>query len=207
MKMNALETAVMNNPLRAAIQRRYEAALFERLGGRLDGQKVLEIGCGRGVGTEILFERFGAREVHAFDLDPRMIERARRRFRAFDTDRLRLFVGDVEAIHAPDDSYDAVIDFGILHHVPAWRNALAEVRRVLKPGGKFFFEEVTRQALSRWVYRTFFDHPRDDRFSPAEFIEELEARQMLVGPNHRTLLFGEFFTGVATKTDRGSPAP
>ena len=69
----------MNNPVRALVQGRHEAALMERFGGRVEGGRVLEIGCGRGVGTEIIFERFGAREVHAFDLDPDMIERARRR--------------------------------------------------------------------------------------------------------------------------------
>ncbi len=60
----------MNNPVRALMQRRYEARLLERLGGRLEGLRVLEIGCGRGIGTEIILEHFGAREVHAFDLDP-----------------------------------------------------------------------------------------------------------------------------------------
>lgn len=67
----------MNNPARALAQRRYEAPLLERLGGRTEGQRAFEVGCGRGVGTEIIFERFGAREVHALDLDPEMVGLAR----------------------------------------------------------------------------------------------------------------------------------
>ncbi|MGH9929345.1 MAG: methyltransferase type 11, partial [Pyrinomonadaceae bacterium] len=66
MKLNAVEKFLMNDPLRAAIQKHYEAGLMHRLGGRLEAMRVLEIGCGRGLGTEIIFERFGAREVHAF---------------------------------------------------------------------------------------------------------------------------------------------
>ena len=79
MKLNSLEKALMNNPVRAMLQRRYEAPLMDRFGGRTEGLRVLEIGCGRGVGTELIFERFRAREVHAFDLDPEMVELARKR--------------------------------------------------------------------------------------------------------------------------------
>lgn len=68
----------MNNPVRAALLRWYEAPLLERLGGRVEGGRVLELGCGRGVGTEIILRRFGAAEVHAFDIDP--AERSYRRF-------------------------------------------------------------------------------------------------------------------------------
>ena len=75
--------------MRALVQRHHEAALLERLGGRVKGARVLEVGCGRGVGTEIIFERFGAREVHAFDVDPDMIARARRRLSGYAADRLR----------------------------------------------------------------------------------------------------------------------
>src|SRR3989475_8584879 len=105
MKLNPVEKWLMNNPVRALIQRRYEAALMERLGGRIEGQRVLEIGCGRGVGTEIIFERFGAREVHAFDVDPDMVDRARRRLSPYPLDRLKLDVGDATAISEPDASF------------------------------------------------------------------------------------------------------
>jgi len=202
MKLNRVEKALMNNPVRALVQRHYESALMQQIGGRVDGERVLEIGCGRGVGTEIIFERFGAREVDAFDLDPDMIERARRRLSGYSRDRLRLFVGDVAAINAEDASYDAVFDFGIVHHVPAWQQAIVEISRVLRPGGRFFFEEVTKQALDRWLYRTFLDHPKHDRFSAGEFVEELEAQGIVVGENTKEWFFGDFVVGVGNKLQR-----
>jgi len=42
-----------------------------------------------------------------------------------------------------------VFDFAILHHVEDWRAALADIARVLRPGGRFSFEEVTATALAR----------------------------------------------------------
>ena len=196
MKLNGIEKALMNNPVRAAIQRHYEAPLLECLGGRHAGQRVLEVGCGRGVGTEIIFERFGARQVVAFDLDPDMVAQARQRLDSYLLDQLVLAVGDATAIPAADGAFDAVFDFGIIHHVPDWRATVSEIRRVLRPGGYFYFEEVTCRALERWTYRTFLDHPIENRFSRAEFVAELERQGITVGRNAVELFFGDFVVGV-----------
>ena len=56
MRLNAAETALMNNPLRAAIQKRFEAKRLLAMGGRLRGGRALEVGCGRGVGVELILE-------------------------------------------------------------------------------------------------------------------------------------------------------
>lgn len=198
MRLNAVEKALMNNPIRALIQRRYEAVLLCRLGGRVDGERVLEIGCGRGVGTEIILERFGAEHVTAFDLDPDMVEQARHRLAGF-RDRVSLTVGDAERIDATEGSFESVFDFGIIHHIPNWRAAVAEVHRVLRPGGRFFFEEVTSHALARWSTRTFLEHPDHDRFGAFGFVHELESVGLHVGDGATTRFFGDFVIGVAEK--------
>ncbi len=94
MKLNRIEKFLMNNPVRSLIQRNHEAAMMENFGGKTTGERVLEIGCGRGVGTEIIFERFQASEVHAFDLDPKMVEIAQKRLARFGSEKLKLYVGD-----------------------------------------------------------------------------------------------------------------
>jgi ubiquinone/menaquinone biosynthesis C-methylase UbiE len=205
-KLNRVEKALMNNPLRALIQKHYESRLLERLGGRTRGMRVLEVGCGRGVGTDIIFKRFGAREVHAFDLDPDMVDRARLRLSSYGPDRLKLSVGDVTSIDADDRSFDAVVDFGILHHVPRWQAAVSEIRRVLRPGGRFFFEEVSSQALNRRAYRALFEHPEENRFSRDEFISELERQGIVVENNVVERLFGDFFFGVGRLPDASPTA-
>jgi len=196
MKMNNIEKFLMNNPIRAALQRRYEVPLFEQLGGRTEGLRVLEVGCGRGVGTQEILQRFGAREVHAIDVDPDMINLARKRLTGYPSERLRLSVGDVTRIKAEDRTYDAVFDFAILHHVPVWQEGVAEIHRVLKPGGRFYFQEVTRHFLDKWFARTFLEHPVENRFSAREFVAELEAQSIRVGQNWVERGGGDYVFGV-----------
>lgn len=175
MLLNRVEFAMMNNPVRAAIQRHFEAGRLLAMGGALSGGSVaLEVGCGRGVGAEIVLDRFGAARVDGFDLDPKMVALARDRL-APRGDRVHLWVGDATRIPAPDASYDAVFDFGILHHVPDWRAALAEIRRVLKAGGRFFAEEVHAAFIDHPLWRRLLAHPRSDRFDHAGFRAGLEA--------------------------------
>lgn len=71
MLLNRLEYALMNNPIRAVVQRRLEAHRLLSLGGRMSGGVAREIGCGRGVGIELILDMFGAERVDAFDMDPR----------------------------------------------------------------------------------------------------------------------------------------
>jgi ubiquinone/menaquinone biosynthesis C-methylase UbiE len=113
MKLNSIERAFVNNPVRAAHQHRREAAWFRRLaGGALSGQHVLEIGCGRGVGAEVILDRLGAERVTAFDLDNSMVELARRRLHGRP---VSLSVGDVCSIEQPSGAIDTVVDFGIMN--------------------------------------------------------------------------------------------
>lgn len=197
MKLNFAEQVLVNNRIRAAVQMFYEGPLLRKMSGTVPGGTVLEVGCGRGAGIEVILRQFDLAHACGIDLDPSQIERARKRLEGKYSGRFSLALGDVEQLTFASASFDAVFDFGALHHVPNWQKAIAEIRRVLKPGGTFFFEEVTRAALERWIYRTFFDHPTENRFSEAEFLDELQSHGLRpAGPIHRTL-FGDIFIGVA----------
>lgn len=172
MLLNTIEKLMMNNPVRSAVQRWYEVPRLLELGGPLPGGRVLEVGCGRGVGVELLLDRLGAERVDAFDLDPDMVRRARERL-AHHGDRVRLWTGDVTAIDAPAGHYDAVFDFGIIHHVPQWRDALAEIHRVLRPGGCLYAEEVLAAFIHGALWRRILEHPMHDRFDTDAFASAL----------------------------------
>lgn len=202
MLMNRTETGLVNSPPRRWLQRIYEVPVLLRFGGRLlPGTPALEIGCGSGYGLELILERFGAGTADAVDLDPAMIHRAGRRLARYG-DRVRLAQGSATdlrtALDADDDSYGGVFDFGIVHHIQDWRKAIAEVARVIAPGGRFYFEEVTSHALARPIYRRLFDHPTDDRFSAEQFLDEL-AHHGLVVLGSLTRIQGDYLLGAATK--------
>ena len=196
MILNRVERAMMNNPIRSAIQHGYEARRLLRMGGRADGHRCLEIGCGRGVGTEIILDRFGAASVDAFDLDPEMVALAERRLKRRG-ERIKLWTGSATDIAADSDTYDAAFDFGIVHHIPDWRRALAEVYRVLKPGGRFYAEEVLAKLILHPVWRRVFDHPMEDRFDRRGFAEGLEGAGFRIVESGE--LFGDFGFFVADK--------
>ena len=178
MKLNGLEFALMNNAFRAISQWRIETPRLIGPRGSLAGKRVLEIGCGRGVGVEILLS-LGAEHVTGFDFDPRMVALARQRLTRY-SEKVRVFVGDAEAIDAPDDSFDAVVDYGVIHHIPHWQLALKEIARVLKPGGTFYFEDLLKNLITTWPAPVFFDHPQATQFYGGEFRSELESTGLCV---------------------------
>ena len=146
MLLNRIELALTNNPLRVWLQRRFEAERLKRMGGEVVNGHILELGCGRGMGIEIIHKTFGASSFDAFDLDPRMLRLARQQL-ASTSLNIRLFQASATAIPITDDTYDAVFDFAVIHHIIDWRKAVKEVFRVLKPGGRFFADEVLAKTI------------------------------------------------------------
>lgn len=197
---------MMNNPLRGVVQRHFEAERLLRMGGAMAGGAALEMGCGPGVGAQVILDRFGADTVDGFDLDPRMVERARRRL-AGRGPRARFWVGDAVRIPVRDAVYDAVFDFAIIHHVPHWRRSLAEVSRVLRPGGRFYAEEALDRFIRNPVSRRLMDHPQHDRFDRDAFCAALDEAGLV--PLKTKTLFGSFAWFVAGKpeSERRGPVP
>ena len=96
------------------------------------GLRVLEIGVGLGADHQ-RFAEAGA-DLWGIDLTERAVEHTRRRLAAFGLTS-HLATGDAEHLDFPDDSFDLVYSWGVLHHSPDTPKAIAEVWRVLKPGG------------------------------------------------------------------------
>ncbi len=96
------------------------------------GLKVLEVGVGLGADHQ-QFAEAGA-DLWGIDLTERAVEHTLQRLAAFGLTS-HLTVGDAESLDFPDESFDRLYSWGVLHHSPDTPKAIAEVWRVLKPGG------------------------------------------------------------------------
>jgi SAM-dependent methyltransferase len=99
--------------------------------GTGDGERVLDVGCGTGHLAAAIVRRSAPREVIAIDLAPAYIEHARRH----NADaRIAYELGDACALRFPDGQFDRVLSLLVLHFVPQAATAIAEMKRVAKPG-------------------------------------------------------------------------
>jgi SAM-dependent methyltransferase len=108
------------------------AASFLDFAGTRDGERVLDVGCGTGRLALAVGGRSAPSEVRAIDLAPAYIDYARRRNR---DPRVIFDLGDACAMKFADRTFDRVLSLLMLHFVPQATQAIAEMRRVAKPGG------------------------------------------------------------------------
>ena len=145
---------------------RYPA--LRRLLGQLEGhlaasagKHVLDLGCGRGERSVDLLGR-GAR-VSGIDISSVYVAEAEAAARAAGhaDDRFDFVAGDAHHLPYPDGAFDLVVGDGILHHLDL-PVALAEVHRVLKPGGRALFREPLLDNPLLKVFRALTPKARTD---------------------------------------------
>jgi len=99
------------------------------------GSNVLEVGPGYGVTTDLLHDR--VKHLTCVEIDSALAQRLRRRIEGRD---VTVLCESATAMSLPDATFDGVVCFTMLHHVPSVAlqdQLLAEVARVLRPGGIF----------------------------------------------------------------------
>jgi ubiquinone/menaquinone biosynthesis C-methylase UbiE len=196
-RMSTLERWLIKSPFRAWLHRR-EVRAFARWAPLPPGASILDMGCASGVSTALILDTLRPQRLAAFDFDPSMVELARRRLaRHTHEQSLELTVADATCMPYGDSLFDAVLESGVVHHVPDWRGALREVGRVLKPSGRFCFAEPSRGRLRRGLY-WMLPHSAESMFDPNEWRSALtDAGLQLEEPLRRLPLWD--ICGVATK--------
>lgn len=149
--MSAIEASFCRSaPWRSFASR---TALPWALDGHALAGSVLEIGGGSGAMAAAAVRRFADARITVTDVDQAMVDAARARLAG--CRRVDVRRADVGALPFDDGSFDVVTSFLMLHHVIRWEEALAEVARVLRPGGVLLGYDLTDTRAARLVHRLY----------------------------------------------------
>jgi ubiquinone/menaquinone biosynthesis C-methylase UbiE len=199
------EDPPMGVPLAAPDERnRYNIQLYHRTATQADlsGKQVLEVSCGHGGGASYVVRTLRPASYTGLDLNADAIAFCRKRHSLPGLDFVH---GDAQSLPFADESFDAVINVEASHGYPDFPRFLAEVARVLRPGGRFLYVDFRSYLdFSQWE-AAMADapmRPLSERVINAEVLrglDNLAPRYLdLVGHHLPAFLrpFGRLFVGV-----------
>lgn len=139
------------------------------------GEHVLDIGCGTGTFAIMAKRRVGATGlVHGLDASPEMVAHARKKAKRANVD-VAFAHAPAQALPLADQSVDVVLSTLMLHHLPrkARPDTVREIKRVLRPGGRFLAVDFVKPAAGR---KSFMDRFHRHGFVQLEdVVAELES--------------------------------
>ena len=171
----------------AQAQKRYELEPYIQEFAGFDSvkaQRVLEVGVGLGADHQ-RFAESGA-DLYGIDLTERAVEHTQRRLSAFGLSS-QLVVGDAEKLDFPDEYFDRVYSWGVLHHSPDTPRAIGEVWRTLKQQGVakiMIYHKWSMVGLMLWIRYALL------RLRPYVSLREIYAGY-LESPGTKAYSFGE----------------
>jgi ubiquinone/menaquinone biosynthesis C-methylase UbiE len=138
MKMGKLEKLFVNSAGHSRSVSRHAEKLL-RYTGFEPKQRYLDVGCGNGSAPIHIAKSFGL-DVTGVDVDPEQIQAAEASSQGLPNARFMT----VDSIQLPfeDGEFDIVATNKVMHHIPNWEDAVAEMLRVLKPGGYLIYSDL-----------------------------------------------------------------
>jgi ubiquinone/menaquinone biosynthesis C-methylase UbiE len=138
MKMGKLEKLFVNNPSHSQQVSQHAERLLNLINFKA-GQKYLDVGCGNGTAAIHLAQKYHL-DVTGIDVDPDQIRLAEAQSQGLD--KARFLTIDGTRLPFDPGEFDVVFTNKVTHHIPNWREALAEMMRVIKPGGYFIYSDL-----------------------------------------------------------------
>ena len=146
--LGGIERLAVFNGLRAAVGLRWELPPLLSGVAMPERSRCLEIGTGLGWGTVGLLRKTSSLSIVATDREGPILQRARGFIRDRRPDsRVRYAQVDARALPFRDERFDFVLSLYVLHHTGEYRAALAEIARVLKPGGHLLLIDLIRPGF------------------------------------------------------------
>ncbi|HET6420981.1 MAG TPA: bifunctional 2-polyprenyl-6-hydroxyphenol methylase/3-demethylubiquinol 3-O-methyltransferase UbiG [Geobacteraceae bacterium] len=166
----------VSNPWRVPYFRRVIEA---ELKTNTDGKRVLDIGCGGGV----LAEEFAATGFDVTGIDPSEKSIAAAKDHAACKGlTIDYRTGSGDQLPFEDESFGIVCCCDVLEHIRNWEGVIAEVARVLRPGGVFLYDTINRTRISKLVFIKLGQECKYTRFLPPD----MHAWEMFITPEELT---------------------
>ena len=153
-------------------------ARYEFASTYVRGKLVLDIACGTGYGSKILWDG-GAAKVFGVDVSTEAINFALNKYK---NERLEFRAGDIGSIDFAANYFDVVVCFETIEHVKNQERALSELLRVLKPDGLLIISSPNREVTS--PSKSLREPPNSPyhvmEYSSKEFISALKSRAKII---------------------------
>ncbi len=163
-------------------------ARYRFAGSYAAGKDILDIACGVGYGSAALAGA-GARSVDGVDIRPQNIAHA---LRTYGAPNLRFLYGDINS-YGDTGSYDLIVCFETIEHIPCYHAALRNCKRLLRSGGMLLISSPNRFLSSpgrRWVTDTPENRFHVREFTASELLLMLESAGFQVGADD---IFGQAY--------------
>ena len=180
MKMDRFQYFLMTSDLGRKIYLRGIVRRLKEISHLGVDKKILEIGCGNGIGTQMISEFFEPAELIATDLDEQLVKIAMNKNKG---SNVVIEAGNAADLEFPDNEFDAVIGLSVIHHIPNWKDCVNELYRVIKPNGLLILKELSIETFESpfgRLARQFVSHPYDSMLRKDDFIEYLEQQGFTV---------------------------
>ena len=163
----------------------------------IKNKKVMDAGCGHGILLYNLSKR-GA-SCTGFDYSDRYIKETKKNFKKLNVKNFKLIRGDLTKIHLPDNSFDIIFCLDVLEHIPSVEQAIKELKRVLKPNGRFIISAPTENM---WyvIARTILRMKKPiDHYWTAKQIKDIISKELKITKVKSIYPFFDFFKIIVSK--------
>ena len=171
-KLSVREFDAMQMGWRKWYIEKVELKAFRKFGLVIKDADILEVGCGSGYAASLITAQ-GPRSYTGLDIMPEQLEIAKGR----GLKNASFIEGSADDLSMlPDKSFDAVLDFCILHHVEGWRTFFDECHRVLKDDGSVYIADLSKRCIHIVDAILHWGHAEEALFTLQEFEAEANRR-------------------------------
>lgn len=147
-------------------------------------KNILEIGCGIGYTTKSIRERFPNAKITAIDYDNEQIKTANMQHGKIKN--VKFMQGDATKLKFKNNSFDAVFEFNVLHHIKNYEKAIKEINRLLNEKKGFYIMDISKYFFIP-ILRNLF--PAEAYFTKEEIIKKLKENKFEIKRHSGKRLF------------------